>query len=374
MHITKSSSNMVLHAVCSQKTYKKIFWAGSLLMLGGVAMAHDEHHHNLDAHHPSVVTSESIISSEMNDSNMNHLHQHDSQMHPKPINSQSMNATSMSQVVTQHPHTLHDSKQGLIKSTQHKNASDRPVEHLQHQTEQHNSQNAMSTHTTHDHRKEHGAQRYTVSTFDQKWMVNEAGEGALKSELEIRTGSDENKMFFKAHIDKHESKQADYALKLLYSRMISDFWDAQMGVRYRAEEVERDHQDFDHEEKLDAVVGMHGLAPYFFETDAYVYVGEDNYAGMSLETERDLLLTQRLVVQPYLNIEAVFSDRSKYAKKTGLSSVTTGIETRYEINKNIMPYIDVAYEYTKGKDATAWQMATDAKKGWLYGVGVRFKF
>ena len=107
---------------------------------------------------------------------------------------------------------------------------------------------------------------------------------------------------------------------------------------------------------------------------AYVYAGEDHYSGFSLETERDLLLTQKLIFKPYLDVNLVFSDDSKYAKKTGLSGVTAGLETRYETNKRVMPYIDIAYEYSKGNDATPWQAESGSEKGWLYGAGIRFKF
>ena len=156
--------------------------------------------------------------------------------------------------------------------------------------------------------------------------------------------------------------------------MISDFWDVQAGARYRAEKVEHEQQGWDTEEKVDGVLGLHGLAPYFFETDAYVYAGADNYAAFSLETERDLLLTQKLIFKPYLDMNIIFSDDSKYAKKSGLSNAAVGLETRYEISKKVMPYVDIAYEYSKGNEATAWQAESDEEKGWQYGMGLRFKF
>ena len=64
----------------------------------------------------------------------------------------------------------------------------------------------------------------------------------------------------------------------------------------------------------------------------------------------------------------------KYAKKSGLSSAAVGLETRYEISKKVMPYVDIAYEYSKGNEATAWQAESDEEKGWQYGMGIRFKF
>lgn len=197
---------------------------------------------------------------------------------------------------------------GQMNHAQHQATS--TVNHL-HLVPDANAQQSLH----YDHRSEHGAQIYAITTVDNKWLVNEDGTGGLKSEFETRIGTDENKVFIKVHADKEESHDAHYDAKLLYSRMISDFWDAQIGARYRSEKVELDDHRKDTEESVDAVIGLHGMAPYFFETDAYLYAGEDSYAGFSLETERDFLITQKLIIQPYLELDVVFSDDSKYAKK-----------------------------------------------------------
>lgn len=222
---------------------------------------------------------------------------------------------------------------------------------------------------THDHRHEHGGQIYQSSRLESKWLRNDDGDGTLKSELEMRIGTDENKVFIKLHSDKAESQQAEYAAKVLYSRNIADFWDAQVGMRYRHDAKREVDQ-----EQVDAVFGLHGLAPYFFETDAYVYVGQDRQVSFNLETERDLLLTQKWILQPYLDLNIVFSDESNYAQKSGLNSAQLGLETRYEISKTVMPFVDVAYGYHKGDKQTAWQAESERETGWLYGAGLRLKF
>ncbi|MCY1162349.1 Copper resistance protein B precursor (CopB) [compost metagenome] len=219
------------------------------------------------------------------------------------------------------------------------------------------------------HLKEHGGQIYQQTTLESKWLRNENGRGALKSELETRIGTDENKIFIKVHADKAESQQAEYDAKLLYSRNVADFWDVQAGIRYRNDPNREVDQD-----QVDAVLGLHGMAPYFFETDAYVYIGQDRQVSFNLETERDLLLTQKLIIQPYLDINMVLGDDSNYAKKTGLNSVQVGLETRYEINKKVMPFMDVAYGYNKGVQETAWQKSSSSENEWFYGAGIRFKF
>ena len=70
----------------------------------------------------------------------------------------------------------------------------------------------------------------------------------------------------------------------------------------------------------------------------------------------------------------VLSDDSNYAKKTGLNSVQVGLETRYEINKKVMPFMYVAYGYNKGVQETAWQKSSSSENEWSYGAGIRFKF
>ncbi len=220
-----------------------------------------------------------------------------------------------------------------------------------------------------DHKREHGGQIYQATEVDSRWLNNADGHGTFKTELESRIGTDENKLFIKLHADKAESQKADYAAQVMYSRMISDFWDAQVGVRYRFDDNQVTDQD-----QWDAAIGLHGLAPYFFETDAYLYVGQDKQVSFSLETDRDLLLTQKLILKPYMNLDVVLSDDSRYAQKTGLSSLWLGLETRYEINKKVMPFIDVAYGYDKGNKATAWQQGSNSEKDWWYGAGLRLKF
>lgn len=233
--------------------------------------------------------------------------------------------------------------------------------------QEHADSNNVTAHK--QHIKEHGGQVYQQTIFESKWLRNEDGEGILKSELETRIGTDENKVFIKIHADQAESQQAEYDAKLLYSRMLSDFWDVQAGLRY----LNNQNREVD-QEQVGAVVGIHGLTPYFFETDAYLFVGQDQQVSFTLETERDVLLTQKLIFKPYLDLNVIFSDDSSYAKKSGLSTAQLGLETRYEINKKLMPFVDVAYGYNKGSEETAWQQHSSSKNEWLYGAGIRFKF
>ena len=187
-----------------------------------------------------------------------------------------------------------------------------------------------------DHLKEHGGQIYQVTRLENAWIVDEDGKGNLGTKFDTLIGTDENRLFIEANLDKAESNDPKYDVSALYSRNVAPFWDVQAGVRY-SEDKNSSNSD-----RVDGVIGVLGLAPYFFETQAYLYGGENNFWGASFEIERDFLLTQKLITQPYLEMDAIFNDDSDYAAKSGLSELKTGIKTRYEITKRIKPFIDVA--------------------------------
>ena len=218
------------------------------------------------------------------------------------------------------------------------------------------------------HLNEHGGQIYQTTKFSNEWIVDKDGKGSLGSSFETLIGTDENRMFVEANLNKAESNDPNYDVSALYSRNVAPFWDVQAGVRYSEDKNNRNSN------RIDGVIGLLGLAPYFFETKAYLYGGENNFWGASFEFDRDLLLTQKLITQPYIAADIVLNDNSDFAAKSGLSELKTGIKTRYEINKRIRPFVDVAYQYEKGQKLTTFQEATDSEKGWLYGAGIELIF
>lgn len=231
------------------------------------------------------------------------------------------------------------------------------------------SKGKLALSQNHDkHLNEHGGQIYQTTKFSNEWIVDKDGKGSLGSSFETLIGTDENRMFVEANLNKAESNDPNYDVSALYSRNVAPFWDVQAGVRYSEDKNNRNSN------RIDGVIGLLGLAPYFFETKAYLYGGENNFWGASFEFDRDLLLTQKLITQPYIAADIVLNDNSDFAAKSGLSELKTGIKTRYEINKRIRPFVDVAYQYEKGQKLTTFQEATDSEKGWLYGAGIELVF
>lgn len=148
-------------------------------------------------------------------------------------------------------------------------------------------------------------------------------------------GDDTNKLWIKTEGD-YSADQGIFGradLQLLYSRNISTFWDIQVGAR-RAFEPERTY---------DAVIGFQGLAPYFFEVDAAMFLTSNGNVIGRLDLGYELLITQRLILQPTLQVNIAAADIKNRGVKAGVTEFEAGLRLRYEIKREFAPYVGVDY-------------------------------
>lgn len=134
----------------------------------------------------------------------------------------------------------------------------------------------------------------------------------------------------------------DAEIQLLYARRISDFWDVQLGVRHDIRPLpDRTH----------GVVGLHGLADYFIETEAALFVSETGDVTARLEGEIDVPIVQRLIAQP--RVEANFSAQKvpEIEIGAGLVDVELGLRLRYEFRRELAPYVGVVWARKVGETA-----------------------
>ena len=142
-------------------------------------------------------------------------------------------------------------------------------------------------------------------------------------------GSDENKFWWKTEGELDSGSAEEAELQLLYSRPVSAFWDFQVGIRHDFEPTPSEYH---------AVIGMQGLAPQWFELDLAAFISEDGDISARLEAEYDLRITQRLILQPRAELE------------TEPESVDLSLRLRYEIRREIAPYIGISWHDEAGRD------------------------
>lgn len=181
------------------------------------------------------------------------------------------------------------------------------------------------------------------------WMVlldrfehGESGDGDSRLwDAQGWYGGDFNKVYFKTEGEGATGEALEEAeLQLLYDRLVDPFWSLQAGVRH---DVRPSRPDVSY-----ATVGVHGLAPQWFETDLAVFLSDDGDVSLRGEFEVDLLLTQRLVLQPRLEINASLEHVPQLGLASGLNSTEAGLRLRYEIKREFAPYLGVRWERLHG--------------------------
>lgn len=155
-------------------------------------------------------------------------------------------------------------------------------------------------------------------------------------------GKDEHRLWWRTEGETHDGETGDAELQLLYGRPFARWWDWVAGVRH----------DFRPEPSQSwLALGVQGLAPYWFETEATLFLGEGGQSNLRLEVEYELLLTQRLVLQPLLELNLFGKDDAERGIGSGLSTAEAGLRLRYEIRREIAPYIGIRWERAYGETA-----------------------
>jgi len=128
-------------------------------------------------------------------------------------------------------------------------------------------------------------------------------------------------------------------MQALYSRAVSPFWELQVGVR----------QDIKpNPSRTYAVIGAQGLAPYWFELEGAVFLSDVGDLFARLEVEYEFRLTQRLILQQRIELNAAFSDDEAIGVGSGLSTAEAGLRLRYEVTREFAPYVGVSWSRAFG--------------------------
>lgn len=156
-------------------------------------------------------------------------------------------------------------------------------------------------------------------------------------------GGDINKLWIKTEGEGSFGRKLEVAeLQVLWSRAYAPWFDYQAGLRYDPEP---------HPRRGYAVLGIQGLAPYYFETDAALFLSNKGDLSARLAVEYELLLTQRLILQPALEINLAAQDVEALGIGSGINDIELGLRLRYEIRREFAPYIGVNWERKLGQTA-----------------------
>jgi copper resistance protein B len=155
-------------------------------------------------------------------------------------------------------------------------------------------------------------------------------------------GTDTDRLWLRSEGKRVDGRLESADLEVLYGRPVSRWWDVVAGVRH--DFAPGGSRDF-------AAIGVIGLAPYKFEVAATAYIGQGGQTAARVEVEYETLLTNRLVLQPLLEVELNGRDDPRRGIGSGLSTVEAGLHLRYEVTRRFAPYIGVVRERAFGRTA-----------------------
>jgi len=177
-------------------------------------------------------------------------------------------------------------------------------------------------------------------------------------------GGDRDKLWLKSEGAVADGETQDAEVQALWSRNIAAFWDVQAGVRI---DLEPDATTY-------LALGVQGLAPYQFETEATAFVSEEGDVSARLKQSFDLHLTQRLILAPHLELNAYAQDVAERGIGAGLAHVDAGLQLRYEITRKFSPYMDVVWERALGETAARARAGGEDVEASSVRAGLRIWF
>ncbi|MDJ0391632.1 copper resistance protein B [Roseomonas sp. E05] len=179
-------------------------------------------------------------------------------------------------------------------------------------------------------------------------------------------GGDVNRVWLKTEGETaRDGRVEDAEVQLLYSRLLSYYWDIQAGIRYDI----RPKPD-----RFYGVIGLQGLAPGMFEVDLQGFVSERGDLSARAEISYDAYITQRLVLQPNLEANVALQEVEELGIGAGFNDIETGLRLRYEFTREVAPYIGVSYERKLGDTARFARNEGEDVGGWQFLTGIRLFF
>ena len=193
------------------------------------------------------------------------------------------------------------------------------------------------------------------------------GENVFVWDFDFVIGTDELKFVWRSEAEivdgSGEFEGLENQLRLQYP--VSTFFDAVVGVHAITPDNLPD--------RYNAVVGLKGLAPGFFEVDADLYLSDNSF--FRFEAEYEGLITNRVILTPSIELTVPLADDLAYGQAAGGATVEAGLRLSYDlVDRAISPYIGVNYEKSFGGTADLIRASGEANGVTSIVFGTRLMF
>lgn len=180
---------------------------------------------------------------------------------------------------------------------------------------------------------------YTYVAFDELEYAHGFDERPVEYDAQAWIGGDYDRLWVKAR-GEHSTLETEggFEVEALYSRTVSAYWNLQSGLR-----LDHGYGEDEGGTRGLVVFGVEGLAPYWFEVESFVYVSHEGDVSARLEAAYELLFTQRLVLEPEIEVGLAVQEVPDFGVASGLDELELGARLRYEIVRELAPYVGISW-------------------------------
>lgn len=205
--------------------------------------------------------------------------------------------------------------------------------------------------------------------FDKLEYAPEAEGRPLSLDLTGWYGGAYNRLWFRAEGEQLTTVSGgEGEAQLSYGRLVTPYWDALAGVR-----VDQ-HWGEESGTRAHLAVGVIGLAPMRFELSPTLFLSQDGALSGRLEAEYQVLVTQRLVAEPEIELNAALQSAPEWGVGKGLNDMELGLRLRYEVRREFAPYVGYAWTRRFGETADLGRLEGGAVSEGVIVAGLRTWF
>jgi copper resistance protein B len=215
-------------------------------------------------------------------------------------------------------------------------------------------------------KREHGGGIYRQLVFNLAEAQIGQGRDGYRWDGEAWLGGDIDRLAIKTEGSGDFGRSMDDAeLQLLYNRALDPYVNIQAGVRY----------DFKpNPSRAYASVGFEALAPYWFDVEGTLFLSDRGDVLARAEAYYDQRLTNWFVLQPRAELNFAAQDVPENGIGSGLSDIELGLRLRYELRRELAPYVGVSWDRKLGDTARFARAEGEDTGGFTLVTGVRFWF
>ncbi|URW74853.1 copper resistance protein B [Sphingomonas donggukensis] len=218
----------------------------------------------------------------------------------------------------------------------------------------------------HQMMRENGGQVFHQVLFNLAEVQVRDGRDGYRWDGEGWIGGDTDRAVIKSEGSGSFGERIEAAeVQALYSRAIGPYFDLQAGIRHDLAPTPT---------RTYATVGIEGLAPYMFDVEAAAFLSTKGELLGRLEGWYDQRITQRLVLQPRVELNLSAQDVPETRTGAGLVDAELGLRLRYELAREFAPYVGISYDAKAGRTADYARADGKGATSTSLVAGVRFWF